>query len=554
MKKIIFLLLLSVSSVLLAQNAVADTLSINILNGRLTVSSTALENINPQFTPGNHGPDTSITLINSGRGIYAGELLKFKRGFGSGIIGNGNVIIYHLSSGFVPANLYRPIVVRIDIPSGKDLVYHGQVWQEGVTEVEFPDFFAAREFPIILVEEDKYLVRSSRLNRVDSMLVVYCWVDSLTHSKLREAFAAVDSAALRIGELAPSFWHKFINNYGSVPYVFTYIINNEVITGLEHFNAPYSVTVPFYIRMDGAYHTLLHSLIGKALMPKEYLAADGKYHQSDVMFLYEGLVTFLSMKHADNFPASLAGLIYKAELFPAYDSLKNIGLDHQFESYYAKGYLNWLDWQNKGLNVELMIKYWLSIKLILSEKVPVAVDYETVIKWVADYDKMLGHSSPYLLPSNLNGGYVESAFKTFEDKGLQIIPMNQVARWDTAYIGPYPINGISPKQPMLPVDNYPILETGVRPAYLILSGGQRIPIGPEKDNPALKILRQFPDSLFPVVFSDSSVIKLTKNLYFSRGKGNIRYFMHSNLDDSSYYKNKDYWDSINVNLRKEKAK
>ena len=551
MKKIfvIILVLFGWSADAIAQERLSDTLFVSFFGSKITVRSTAVDNATPQFTPGNHGIDTSVFLIQMSPGIYSGNLLDFQRGFGSGFIGDQNIIIYHLSSGIVPADMSKPVVVQVVVPTGKHLIYHGQIWREGIAEVAFSDYFVAREFPLELVDQDKYIVRWSKFNRVDSLMAVYCWVDSLGKSKLEEAFAAVDSGAAYVGGLIPDFWHRFIINYDGVGYVLTYIINNKVVTGLEHFNAPYSITVPSYIRADGVCHTLFHSVFGKALMPKEYLSLDGKYHESDAMFLYEGLVTFLSLRYADNFSVSLAAMIYRAKLSPVNNNLRNIGRDHQFESYYAKGYLNWVDWQSKGLNIDLLVKYLCSIKLILSEKVPIAIDYDLVIKWIADYNRMLGLHSDYLSLDNLNGGYLQSAFKSLEDKGLELIPTNKIAQWDTAYVGPYPIKGIGPRQPMLPIDGYPILPPGARPVYLIDGQAKKIEINPGKDNEALRLLFQFPDSLFMVGFSDGSVIGLKKNLYFSDG---TRHFMYSQLDSAKYYENQGYWDRLNVKLKKEK--
>jgi hypothetical protein len=548
---IIVLVFLASVSAAIAQEKLSDTLSVSLSGRTISVQSSAAENVAPQFTPGNHGLDTSISLTKISPGFYSGKLLEFQRGFGSGSIGNNNVIIYHLSSGIVPTDMSRPIVVKVVVPAGKHLVYHGQIWKNGIAEVKFSDYFRAREFPLIFVDQDKYLARPSRFNRVDSMMVIYCWVDSLGRAKLTSAFKAVDSAAAHIGELAPNFWHKFINNYDGVGYTLTYIINNKVLTGLEHFNAPYSVTVPYYVKEESVYHTLLHSLIGKALMPKEYLRLDGQYQPSDAMFLYEGLVSFLSLRYGEDLTASLPALMFKAKIFPAYDALKDIGSDHQFESYYSKGALSWLDWQGKGLDVDLLLKYWLGVKLIFSERVPIAVDYDTAVKWIAGYNKMLGLRSDYLSDDNLNGGYIKSAFKSLKDRGLVLIPNSQVAQWDTAYVGPYPIKGISSRQPMLPIDGYPVLSAGVHPVYLIDGQGEKIGISPERNNEALRLLFQFPDSLFTVGFSDSSVINLKKKLYFSDG---TEYFMYGDIDGAKYYKYRAYWNKLSLRLTLKKEK
>ncbi|MBI5733594.1 MAG: hypothetical protein HY973_01450 [Candidatus Kerfeldbacteria bacterium] len=513
----------------LAQNKITVSFTDSAVKVELNTNKVAF----PNFTPGNHHPDASLVFKRIKTKTYEAKLPLFKRGFGSGQI--DNIIIYHLSSGPVGQNLTKKLIVKVNIPKGKALIWHGKIWTKETAEVKFHSYFVAREFPLILINQGNYTARYSKFNQIDSMLVVYCWTDNLGKTKLNEAYQAVDTAATIVGQIAPSYWHKFIQNYDKTNYTLTYIINNNVITGLEHYNAPYSITVPNYINEDGIIHTLLHSLIGKAIIPKEYLKNDGKYHPAETLWFYEGLATFLSMKYIRyNFPAFLSAQLYKAKLQQNCNNLELIGLCDKYETYYAKGYLDWLYLQENGLNVELFVKWYYSIQLI-NKKFPVPISFNDIIHWLTVFNEKIGR----LAAETYQGTYLNEAFDILKINGWQPIPLSSVPSWDDKYIGPYPISGISEKQPMLPIDNYPVLAFGVYPKFLF-SNGQKFEI---TSTAAQQIIKQNPEKLLKVEFSNGIIITLADKLEFSDGSP---YFMHGTID---YNKNPAFWRRLNNYLK-----
>lgn len=486
----------------------------------------------PRFTPGNHHPDKSLIFTKTGN-TFKALLPIFQRGLSSGRL--ASAVIYHISSGPVPTRLCRPLSVTVQIPKGKVLIWHGKIWHGRQATLKFPSYFVAREFPIILVPNDKYLVRTSDFNRIDNLTGVYVWEDSAGKSALTSAFQAVDSAAYAIGDLAPGYWHSHIENYNHSPYLLTVFITSErVLTGLEHYNSPYVVAPPQLIREDGVYHTLLHSLIGKALIPEAYTLTDGHYLPADILGLYEGLTTYLSERYVrQNFPAYLSALIYRAKLRPEWDDLRSISFDTEYESYYGKGYLFWIYLQSEGLNVDLFTRWLFSLRLSQT-RFPVRVDWSKLVDWLSEYDKRIGR----LAADCVSGSYIEKGFNALENNGWKPIPVWEVPYWYNFYIGPF---AVKPGGLQLPTDQFSA--TDAFPLYLYY-GGKRLLISPDSGNPALQLIKSHPDSSYEIEFSDGFMRRVPNKLRFLDGSP---YFMQGTINIKGHEK---FWEKLNFLLNK----
>jgi hypothetical protein len=482
----------------------------------------------PHFTPGIHETDSSLHFQQTASETWSAALTKMSRGTASGKINNGPVI-YHISSGPVPAPLADPLTVTVNVPPGKDLLYHGQLFSEPVKTGwlltrGFHNYYTAREFPIVLLDSGKYLVRYTRVSPLDSVQVVYTWIDSLGQSKLSNAIATVDSTVRQVVNLCPEFWHKYVSAYDKSQFTYLYIISNDVVTGWESCSAPYSITVPRAISAEGVYHTWLHTLIGKFSMPAEYLKDDGHYHFSDALGYYEGLTEFQSIKLGGNngnfvyFANRLSADIYRAKLAPEHSDLADLSADHKFESWYAKGLLFWLVMQEEGLNVDTLIKLF---DRILINSGQTAMQLSDVWRWIGKINPQLGR----LAEQYSHGEYLNKAWQILRTNGWSPAPLKDSPYWYNYYIGPYPIKagGV-----LLPTDNYPAVAG--QPKYLIRSDGIKMLIEAKPNNEALRLFKSEPDKLFSVEFSSGEVLQIKDNLCFSDG---TPYFMFGTIKISN---------------------
>ncbi|MFA4818754.1 MAG: hypothetical protein WC621_02850 [Patescibacteria group bacterium] len=533
--KLLFCLIVLAAINIFGQNRMLVSFTDNTVTVKLTTKNVAF----PQFTTGNHWIDTSLTFKKVKSKTYQARLFPFKRESGSGKIGKS--IIFHISSGPVPKNMNQKLSVTVNIPKGVDLFWYGKMWTGKQAKVCFPNYDTGREFPMYLLEKDKYQIKPSALNKVDSITVVYCWQDSLTHSKLNDVMAATDKAIANIGQVAPTYWHKRVQNYGGAKYGLIHYIS-EPMFGLEHFNSPYVVTSFYYHNLaeQGVFHEVMHSLWGRSIGAKEYAMSDRRFHTSNSIALIEGLVTFLAMKYTpqDYFAGWLSIMAYRAKLAQNCNNLRlNPFCDSKFETAYNKGYMFWLFLQENGLNIDLFTSWLFQIKLI-NKPFPVKIEFNDIICWLKEFNKKIGE----LADKSCQGKYLNKAFDMLQANGWKPLPISQVPYWYDSYIGPYPIAGVTSKTPILPNDDYPTLAAGVYPTYLVTATG-KLKINLEKDNPAVKLLKQFPDSLFMVEFSNGQLIKLKNKLKFSDG---TEYFMHGTID---YNKNPAFWRRLNYYLK-----
>ncbi len=512
----------------------SDSLSV-VVNSRAKIVTW------PRFTPGNHCPDSSLSFT-LGRNdpvssFWVAILAKRKRGQSSGRV-SATASIYHISSGPLSPDLSLPLQLELEVPATKDLVFHGRIFSgEGqapsssriITE-KFSDYFIAREFPVILLDTGKYFVRYSRLNRLDSIKVVYSWVDKLGQAKLSEAFAAFDSAASQIGQLAPNFWHRYIQNFAGAEFTLVYIISPDLITGLESCSAPYLITTPQFISEELPYHVLLHTLIGKFCAPAEYRADDGHYHPSDLLGFYEGLTTFLSLRFSSGdltaFANKLAGNLYRAKLAPDYVDLRELAYDQKWESWYAKGYLFWLSLQAAGLDVPAFVSWIFENELINSGRT--FIQFSDILNWLKKFNPAVYE----LAAKNYQGDYLAAAWQILATAGWSPAPLKESPRWYKYYLGPYPITpGVQ-----LPTDDYPVLAG--YPKYLITPDGSKLVIEATDDDEALQLFKSQPDQLFLVEFSSGEKLKLKDNFCFSDG---TPYFMFGRLKTDLSQEQKVFW-------------
>lgn len=531
MKKILILCVFLAATFSVAQNRMSISFtdsSVEIkIKGQVTV---------PGFTPDMHHP-FELQFKKTGN-VYEALLPDISRKELAGKLGRS--IIYQISTGVVPARLDKPLRISITIPRGKDLIWGCRVWSGNKAELSFANYFQAREYPIILVAENAYLIRTSRFNRRDSLSVAYVYDDSLSQASLPRAFTAVDTAALNFGLFAPTYLEKHILKYfssaGKKKYFLVYFITNtRIITGAEHYNQPLIITTPSFIREDGVFHTLFHSLVGKSIIPTAYMRSSGRYCPADALGIYEGLTTYISYKHVrENFAAWLSALVYRAKLRSDLKDLREISLDFEGESYYGKGYLFWLYLEASGLNVELFSK-WLFTIYLINKPFPVQFTWSDVIGWLKIYDKRIG----YLAEDAYKGDYLDKAFRVLRVNGWKPIPVYQIPYWYDLYIGPY---AVTPGGVQLPTDNYPV--TTAYPTYLINQDGSKIKIEPKKDNLALTFIKAHPDSSFQIEFSDGAVRNVPNKLRFADG---TEYFMHGEINiDASNIK---FWQKLNLYLK-----
>ncbi|MFA5154929.1 MAG: hypothetical protein WC453_00690 [Patescibacteria group bacterium] len=479
----------------------------------------------PGFSPDNHH-EFALSFHKVGN-AYEAVLPDFQRGMSAGKFGP---IIDQLPADIVPIKLSAPLRITVHIPMGKVLFWGCQLWTDESAILTFRDYFQAREFPIILVDRDRYLVRTSWFNKLDSMSVVYIWDDSTGHAALPTAFTAVDTAALNFGLITPTYLDKHVMAYFSQDsrkqYMLAYFITSRrIMTGAEHYSQPFVITPPKWIREDGVFHTLFHSLVGKSIIPKEYMRSDGRYCPADALGMYEGLTTYMSNKYIrDDFAANLSAMLYRACLRPDLIDLRKIGLDAEQESYYAKGYLFWLYMEANGLNVELFTKWLFSIYLI-NKPFPYQFDWQDVVHWISTYDQRLGK----LAEEVSSGAYLDAAFEILEKSGWSPIPLKDMPDWYDFYVGPY---SVKPGGYQLPTNEYPLMDSAY-PEYL-LENGKKFQLEANKNNPALRRIKDNPSQMFSVQFSDSRVIELRDSLTL----GSRPYFLGGKID---YQKNPDFW-------------
>lgn len=502
----------------------------------------------PRFTPGNHEIDTSLTFSfldsSNGRSSWTAALPRYQRGGGSGKFNNGPTI-YDLGSG--PISTTGQFFLTIDVPTSKHLLFHGEIFGEPsrvprILLRGFSNYFTAREFPLVLLDSGKYLVRYSKLNGDDSLKVIFTWTDSLGESKLPMAFAAVDSAARKIGSLAPNYWHKHIGNFDDATFSYLYIINSErVVTGLESSSAPYSIMTPQSISEEASVHTLFHTF-DRYCLPKSYLEADGHFHPSDALWFYEGLTTFLSQKFSSpngelaDFINRLTPSLYRGKLAADIVDTRKLSQDERFESWYAKGFLFFLFLQEKAdFNPEGFVTFLFDNKLIDSGRV--AIESANVLNWISEFNPAAGR----LVQEYGSGAYLKEAWKILLDNGWSPAPLSETPRWFQYYLGPYPI-----KQPgvQLPTDNYPLIPG--YPKYLVMSDGSKKAIEATENNEALKLFKSQPDYAWTIEFSSGERLKIKDNFSFSDGSS---YFMFGKIKADLSPSQKTFWRKLDYYLK-----
>jgi len=505
----------------------AQQLAVTFKGSIVTVKS-SVPTTETQFTVGNHHVDTLMKFNRVAPLTYQAALPELNRDAGSGIIDSN--IVYHNSSGPVPQNLKDGLLITAKLSQNYVLVWHGQIWTDSTAQINFPSYFVAREFPMYLLKNNKYLTKYVRFNKSDSALVVYSWSDNSALAALPEISKAVETALRNVQKIAPGYWHKYLQHFAGANYTLVCFISRQMF-GLEHTNSPYVVISYKYPQLAEqiTYHEVLHSLLGKSIFPKTYLAPDGKFHTTDMLGINEGLTNFLATRYTPSeiFASWLSGILYRAKLRLFCNNLKENNIcDSQFETYYNKGYVYCLYLQAQGLNPDKWLN-WLLDHYLINRPFPVPATFDSVLVWLKKYDYKIGK----LAAVSYQEDYLKKGFSLLEQNGWRPIPLYNVPAWDTLYVGPY---SIKPNGVQLPTDNYPITINGIYPEYVVTDSG-KIKLSLEANNRGRKLIETYPDSTFKVMFSNGIVLKIKDKMTFEDG---TPYFMYGTIN---YDKNKSFW-------------
>ncbi len=493
----------------------------------------------PHFTIGHHQPDSCLKLTTDKyRIIYQGNLGLMKREKPSGYFPakyDGRVGVYHISSGVVPADLQDSLHLNFFIPQ-KSVLIKGKIFREKGT-ITFKDYFEAREFPFFWFDTDKYRTELTPLNHLDTIQIVYAWVDSSGFSLLDTVRNSLLQAINTIGKIAPHFWHKHIQHWGKIEKYTLMVFLGTPPLGLEHFSSPLiGINWDYlYTTTELTIHEMLHSFIGKATIPREYLVGDGKFYSTDVLGYYEGLVSYLAdrMLPKEKFASILAWNVSNAKMFNEND-LRAVSLtDKKYESYYFKGYLFWLVLNSKFDFIDNWIK-WLFEEKLTNRSIPVPTNMDSVLTWLSEYDHRIGNYASAII----SGEYMQIADSLLTANGFEPLYFKNDSSYCWAYIGPYPLyqSGM-----VLPVDTFNI-QHGVIPVKVVAKN-DTFPLflaTKEKGwSAGQKLMEQHPDSVFTVIMSNGVKVKTSKNVYFPDGTD---YFMNGKINniESSFWKKHNY--------------
>ncbi len=527
-KKIILIVLIVFACLSLSQGQQLLYVGIDNSADKVSVVNIRYDGYRPYFTIGHHQPDSCLKLTpDKYQVIYNGYLPLMQRNNPSGYFPadyQGRVGFYHISSGVVPANLQGSLRLNFFVPQ-KSVLIKGKVFREKGS-VTFKNYFEAREFPLFWFDDDKYQVELVPINRLDTIQVVYAWADFGGFSLLDTVRQSIFQAINIVGKVAPYFWHKYIQRWGNVGKYTLMVFLGAPPLGLEHFSSPligvnhnylYTVT-------ELAIHEMLHSFVGKATMPKEYLSADGKFYPTDALGYYEGLVSYLAdrLLPTEMFANILAWNVSNAKVV-AENDLRTVSLtDRKHESYYFKGYLFWFALNSKFDFIDSWLR-WLFEEKLIRRSIPVPINMDSVLTWLDEYDHRIGNYASNII----SGEYIQIADSLLTANGFEPIYFKNDSSYCWAYIGPYPLyqSGV-----VLPVDTFNI-QRGVVPIKVITKN-DTLPLflaTKEKGVSAgQKLMEQYPDSVFTVIMSNGLKVKTSKNAYFPDGTD---YFMRGKINN-----------------------
>ncbi|MFA4873109.1 MAG: hypothetical protein WC659_04195 [Patescibacteria group bacterium] len=457
------------------------------------------------YTPGYHSADSTLGVLTFDS--VAVRLPELGRNNSCGQ--HDGIGLYHLTSGLVPEKFGDNLQVTFRA-SGKVIFCRGEIFREEA-ELEFPNLFTAREFPIFWADSTNYSVDYFPLNNLDTVRTVFIWTDS-GKALLDSARILIAEAIREVGNYAPQFWHKHLQNWGGSHYTLTVMLGTPYI-GLEHLNTPFAGVSKEYLPLlkPLIVHEMFHSFVGKSLMPASYVNLVG-YHPTDALGFYEGLTTFISQRYTI-FPVEfIQDLTYswmRTDMSKGRDLIELSYVPGELESPYWNGRIFWIAMIGK-INIDDWLE-WMFEKKLIDRNIPISVSMDSIYTWLSDYKAGVGDYAQRII----HGEYYHDADSLLQYHGyrktyLRDYSINYIGPyyWRDGKVGGYIYEGMD--QYHLPLD-YKF--------SCILSGSDSLSLGPNGDG--MKLLRQFPDSLFSVLVTSSrgrEVIKLSKNLYFPSGE------------------------------------
>lgn len=378
------------------------------------------------FTIGHHSPDSTF-------GVIDGDSVTLTLGdFGrqNTSAHYKSLVIYNPTSALVPSDS-GPVNLIVKA-SERLLFYQGRLYQN-FFKVSVPNNFVLREFPIVICEKNKFFAAKYPLNQTDSVKVFFFWADSAGKALLPFAQTRVKSAVAEIGKIAPSFWHKNLQHWAGVDYSLVVFLGTNYI-GLEHFNCPYVGLSKRYLYSleELAYHEMLHSFLGKSIMPETYMMNES-FHPTDVLWWYEGLTSLLGnrfYKFRPDFVRDLTWRVSRANFGKLFD-LREVSLrDRKEEGYYEKGMMFWISIWEK-IDLEKWLSWLFEIKL-KNRKVPIPANSDSIFFWLNEYKPGVGDYARELA----KGSYLDSAEKILEFNGWRRLLFKD-SDYNNSYIGPY---------------------------------------------------------------------------------------------------------------------
>lgn len=506
MKKIIIFFLgvifLSISEVLALQR-----LSITVVGDSIFVSGDSLARV--YFTPGIHHPDSTGEIFG------ASTRAKLPADFDLSAASKSSAGFYHLTSGPVPVDFDDSLRVIFRV-SGKIIFCRGREFHSEAI-IAFPDFFTAREFPFFWADSGQFEVETYQMNGLDSVKVVFIWSDSSGQALLDTAKTIASAAIEEVGKFAPNFWHCHIQNWGGGKYMLTVFLGiGHGYEGLEHFSSPF-VVVPDWLQKaeDTVVHEMFHSLVGKALMPTEYIQSRDDYIPTDVLWFYEGLTELVGNRYTlfpNPFSFYLNRHVLQDILVPESD-LRRLSRESSKEKrgyiYYNKGYLLFLCLASQ-INLDDWLR-WLFEEELNGRQIPVPTTSDSVVHWLNKYQPGAGDYLEELLP----GGYGQIADSLLYYYGFREVCLKD---WSNDYIGPYHHQGI---YVFSDLDTLGLEANKFKFVCVISPEGDSLQVYPE-DQPGWKLISTHPDSLFDfVIEKDDSTrvtVRLSKNIHLPNGE------------------------------------
>lgn len=439
------------------------------------------EAITTSFTPGKHFIDSSSTLFVERNGIYKAEIPTIQRFFSFGQ--DKGMGFYHFTAGPFPSNYTDSLEVVFMAP-GKTIFCKGQVFLEEV-KLNFSNMFVAREFPICWAPLDSF-------NFFSDSNFVFFWGDSSGRAMLDGAKDIATTCSGIVPNLAPNFWEKRITHWQGAKYCTAVFLGTTQSYGLEHFNSPLVCVPPRSLdRLDNQIiHEMFHSFVGKAVMPTNYTDIFGG--KTYTLGVYEGLTSFIEAEYTAKNLDDLADVIAmhlsaaKAEkrglIKTSADARNNRGSE-----YYSQGFLFWLV-MSQSVNIDSWTN-WVFEQKLIDDALPKPIELLDIFYWL---DKYQSESGDYAMKI-YDKEYLAIAESLVYKNGFEPMLFDS-SSYFPYYFGPYHVG--DPPYTFTAIDTLGLLN--LHPEYVLVEGDS-LKMG--WYGPGTKLVNQYPDSVFQVVFS-----------------------------------------------------